>query len=360
MQSLTEHDIAAQRLVNQRVGSGQCQTPADVVRWMGALQAQDYGQALWAVGSRLQQPSLKAVEAATEAGEILRTWPMRGTVHYVPAQDARWMLQLGAARMLANDARRMRQLDLDDKLMARCSELLTGALQGGKRLPRAAVLQVLETAGVSTKNGRGYHILWHLSQKGLLCIGPHQGKQQTFALLDEWAPQPQHYNRDQALAVLAERYFTGHGPATLQDFGWWSGLPAADAKRALEMAAPHLHSVTLGKSAYWYKTLHDTAAARGVHLLAGFDEYLLGYRDRTAVMQLEHSNHVIPGGNGVFRPILVVDGQVVGTWQRKIAKTTVTVTVTPFAPVKNLAKQCQPAAQAYAGFHGLQLRLVTT
>ncbi len=342
-------NIARNRLFSQRISGGGFTRAEDVVKWMGAMQAQDYGQALWAIGVRMQAGTIQDVLQAIAAGKILRTWPMRGTMHFVPAEDARWMLQLSAARMVAGDARRLKQLELDEAIIEHCKQLFTDALSGGKRLSRPAMMALLEQAGIATTGGRGYYILWHAAQSGLICVGPMEGKQQTFALLDEWAPGARMLSREEALAELAGRYFASRGPATVQDFAWWSGLPMSDAKTGLEAAKVKLTSEIIDGKEYWLSSSSPALVdeATGTVLLPGFDEYLLGYKDRSAVLAAEHAAKVIPGGNGVFQPIIVVGGQVVGAWKRTIKKTKVEVALTPFAERDQAGPQLQEAISRY-------------
>lgn len=255
---MTPSDMAYRRLYNQRIVGPRCADPAEVVRWLGAMQAQDYHQALWATGLRSRRSTVADVEQAIADGKILRTWPMRGTIHFVPSEDARWMLQLTASRVLARDGRRQEQLGLDEAIMERCKELFYDALQGGRRLLRSEMLSLLEAAGISTSNQRGYHILWYVSQTGLICLGPMQDKQQTFVLLDEWAPGVRALSRKEALGELATRYFASHSPATIHDCAWWTGLTVADAKAGLESARSGLISIAVIHSCQW-KGLLDAA-----------------------------------------------------------------------------------------------------
>jgi hypothetical protein len=349
--------IAAWRLLGQRIGAARFEKPEDVVRWMGALQAQDYGQALWAVGLRMRTATVVDIEQAIADRTIIRTWPMRGTIHFVPAEDAKWMLQLGAARRLATDGHRMAQLELDAAIMGRCGQLCYDALHSGRQLSRPELLQLLEQAGISTSGQRGYHILWYLAQSGLICLGPMQGKQQTFVLLDEWAPHARELPRAEALAELARRYFASHAPATLHDFAWWSGLTVGDARAGLEAAKPGLIAEKLNEVEYWMPSvaLGETPDPSGVHLLPSFDEYLLGYRDRSAVLAAEHAQKVVPGSNGMFQPIIVVDGQVVGIWKRVVKKSAVAITFHPFAQFDSADERVTAASERYSAFLGLPL-----
>ncbi len=215
--------LAEQRLRNRCIAAPWVQTPEAVVGWMGALQAQDYHQALWAVGARLAEPSLAQVGQAIAAGAILRTWPMRGTIHQVLPQGAAWMLALSAERMMRRDQLRLRQLDLDAATLDRAQTVLRDALRGGRRLTRPATLQLLEDKGIPRGGARGHHLLGHSALRGLICLGPHEGKQPTFMLLEEWAGKPIRLSREEGLARLAARYMNRHGPPTLADFAWWSG-----------------------------------------------------------------------------------------------------------------------------------------
>lgn len=359
---VTHSDIVDRRLLNQRIGGEQFETPEEVVRWMGAIQAQDYLQALWAIGLRMRQATVTQVEQAIADGKIIRTWPMRGTIHFVAPEDARWMLKLSASRMIAADKRRLEQLELDYAIIERCQTLFYDALQGGKRLPRSDMMRLLEDAGISAKNQRGYHILWHSAHTGLICIGPRQDKEQTFVLLDEWAPHTRELSREEALAELARRYFTGHGPATIHDFAWWAGLTVMDAKAGLEATKSGLLSEKIDGKAYWMAQDtpdHGVYDPSRVHLLPGFDEYLLGYKDRGAVLAAEHAPKIVPGANGIFLPTIVVAGQVAGTWKRTLKKTSVDIAVSLFTHHGASEASIIEAAQCYSAFLGLPLSSTT-
>lgn len=352
-------ELAHARLHAQQLTGHTCTQPAQVVARLGAVQAQDYASALWAIGSRLPQATVATVEQAIADGAIVRTWPMRGTLHFVAAADVRWMLALLTPRIVAASARRRQQLALDDATFARSKGVCLAALHGGRCLSREALYQALEQAQIATAGQRGYHILWRLAQDGVICGGPPAGKQQTFVLLDDWAPPAPVLSHDAALAELARRYFTGHGPATVQDFAWWSGLPAAAARAGLDMVRQQLLSVTVAGEHYWLADGGASLQPRPDHayLLPGFDEYLLGYRDRRAVLKPEHSGAVVPGNNGVFMPTIALDGRIAGTWKRTIGRGAVAVAYHPFAPLSDSQRHTlDDAAARYARFLGLALR----
>ena len=353
---MADTEIARQRLANQRIDAEKFEKPEEVVRWLGAMQAQDYPQALWAVGLRLQSATVADVERAINEGKIVRTWPMRGTLHFVPPEDVRWRLELSASRILARDGRRLEQLGLDLEIIDRCKELFHEALKGNRRLTRPEMMQVLEKAGIGTEKQRGYHILWYLSQDALICPGPMQGKQQTFVLLDEWVPDARELSREDSLAELAGRYFASHGPATVHDFAWWSGLTVTEARSGVEAKEADLVSEKIDGKEYWTAADAPDHTARdgsGIHLLPAFDEYLLGYKDRAAALTAEDALRVIPGKNGIFLPTIVVDGLIVGTWKRKLKKNTVDITLTPFEDADGLEERATGAARAYRDFVGV-------
>ena len=342
-------NIARQRLRNQHLARPQFHNPGDVVAWLGAVQAQDYLGALWAVGLRTRRAIEGDVEQAIADRAIIRTWPLRGTLHFVAPADVRWMLKYLAPRIVARSSLRHKQLELDAAIFTRSTKVIVKALQGGRQRTRAAMYAVLEAARISTAGGRGLHILWKIAHDGVICFGTRRGKQHTFVLLNEWVPPARMPERDEALAELARRYFTSHGLATLQDFGWWSGLAAADARSAVEMVRPHLLQATIDGQAYWLPSSKPAAgrAARMSFLLPAFDEYTVAYRDRSAVLATRWAN----AGAGALSPTIVIDGQVVGTWTRTRKDDTVVITPLPFAKLGDAGTHAvAAAAQRYRRF----------
>jgi hypothetical protein len=248
---MTFADIPFYRLKNQQITPSAFKDPAEVVRWFGAIQAQDYFGALWAIGLRLKNHTESDIEKAIAQGSIIRTWPMRGTLHFTTPEDVRWMLELLAPRATARAAGNYRQAGLDNKLFSRIRKLFLKALEGGNQLTRQELYQVLERAKISTAEQRGLHILGFLAQEGLICFGPRIGKQPSFVLLDEWIPPAKKLDREEALAKLAITYFSSRGPATQQDFAWWSGLTTKDAGMALDLVKNKLTSLAIEKQSYW-------------------------------------------------------------------------------------------------------------
>jgi hypothetical protein len=358
---MTSREIANHRLLNQRIVGSKCITPGEVVAALGAMQAQDYAGALWAIGLRLPESTETTVEQAIADGTIIRTWPLRGTLHFVPSADVRWMLSLTAPRILAGSEGRHKQLELDNAVLAKSQTLIENALRGGGRMTRSAVFDLLERGGIPTTGQRGIHILQWLAMRSVLCFGPRESKQPTFVLLDEWAPKSRHLEKDEALAELARIYFTGHGPAALRDFIWWSGLKVSDAKTGIDMISERLTKETMCGTDYWM--LQETPAKRDVqpdvHLLPGFDEYLLGYKNRDDVLDPTDANKIAPGRNGMFLSSIVINGRVAGLWKRTADRKSVMLMMNPFAPLKkNSIRSIAMAAERYGRYIGRQVELI--
>lgn len=358
LENIAHRRLLHQQIAQPRVEHSSFDHASQVVDWMGAMQAQDYGQALWAVALRTTAATQTNVEQAIAERSIVVTWLMRGTIHLVSARDVRWILELCAPRNLVAVQSRLKQLELDVRTLGRCEQLFQNALAGRSPVTRSTMFELLKQEGINSTGQRGYHILWHLSQTGLICFGSRQGKEQTFVLLDEWVPDAPTKSRDSSLAELAKRYFTSRGPATVHDFATWAGLTLRDARAGLESVQDQLVSETRDQTEFWWT---DNAVggivAQGsdVHLLPGFDEYILGYKNRLDVITVEHAARIVPGGNGVFLPIIVIDGQVVGTWKRKVKRHGIQVLLEPFHKIVALEERIYEVVLRYCSFVGLPL-----
>ncbi|HBN07948.1 MAG TPA: winged helix DNA-binding domain-containing protein, partial [Cyanobacteria bacterium UBA8530] len=258
-----------------------------------------------------------------------------------------------------NSAPRQRSLELDEATFQQSKRLFFEALQGDKQLTRREMFALLNQANISTAGQRGYYLLWRNAQEGSICFGPMRDKQQTFVLLDEWAPNAKRMERDQALAELANRYFSSRGPATLQDFVWWSGLKVADARAGLEAIASQLRSKKIDDQTYWMPPDRESlpSISPQAHLLPGFDEYLLAYKDRSAMLETQHSQIISPGG-GMFRSTIVLNGRVFGAWRRVIKKGGVSIALQPFGtPDEAENRALFKAASDYGEFLGMPVSL---
>lgn len=349
-------NIAHLRLVNQQIVDRPFSQAEETVAWLGAMQGQDYSGTLWAIGLRMREATEQTIEQALVDRRIVRTWPMRGTLHVVAAQDVRWLLHLLTPRMIAQTAGRYRQLELDEATFAASQALFVHVLQGGKQVTREEIYEPLEQANIATTGQRGYHLLVRAAQEGVICFGAPRGNQQTFTLLDEWVAPTKPLTREEALAELAQRYFTSHGPATLPDLMRWAGITTAEAKIGLAAVEKALIQETVEGVAYWMSPAMTDAPINStdLYLLPGFDEYILGYGKRDAVLDLAHAQAICPGGNGVYASTLVVNGRVVGTWKRTVKKRSVQITPNLFRALTDVEQEAfMAAAERYATFLGL-------
>ncbi|MFD5276516.1 winged helix DNA-binding domain-containing protein [Pseudarthrobacter sp. NPDC058362] len=293
---------------------------ADIVRWMTAMQAQDFQAALWAVGVRLQGGGLSMVRAALDSGAIVRSWPMRGTLHLVAPEDLRWMLELTADRLTKGMAARHRELGITWADVEKCRDLALDHISSAGPVSRSELFALFDAAGQATQGQRGIHILGTLCRHGRLVLGPLAGNQQLLVAFDDWIPASRRLERAEAVAEWLLRYVRSHGPATVHDFAWWTQLPLTEVRAALAEVRGQLAELEFDGSAYWMSpgtaALQDATvpAGRSVLLLPGFDEFLLGYKDRSLVLPPEYADHIVPGGNGVFKKTVVAAGEVIGTW----------------------------------------------
>jgi hypothetical protein len=293
--------------------------PADVVRWLVAMQSQDYGPAKWSVGARLRSGDDAALDRAYARGTILRTHVLRPTWHFVLPDDIRWLLDLTGPR-----ARKMMsyydgQLGIDARLTRRTIDRFVKALEREGRMTRTELADELERGKIEARGQRLNHIVMNAELAGAICSGGLRGKQHTYALLDERAPKARRLDRDEALAELTRRYFTSHGPATVKDFSWWASLPMSDIRRGLAMAGDALASEDVDGRAFWFASGARTPAAgpAKAHLLQAYDELIVGYTDSRFLLDLAgHVPKQTPAERIVFPGALVIGTQVVGHWKR--------------------------------------------
>lgn len=352
-------DILRLRLFNQQISENTLKTAGELVSWLGAIQAQDYAGAKWSIGLRVKNLNETGVEKAIENRTIVRTWPMRGTLHFVAAEDVRWMLRLLIPRIMAGMAGRNRQLELDDAVFNKSQDLLLKAMEGGKQLMRSEVYAILEENKIATTGQRGIHIINYLAQKQVLCHGLHNEKQATYVLLDDWIPESKKLEEEEALAEIALRYFKSHGPATIQDFAWWTGLKLSDARKGIAANARALSEKEVEGHIFLFPAgLPDNRPARSVHLLPGFDEYMLGYTNRVLMTGEENLSRIVPGNNGMFMPTIVVDGKVKGLWKRTVKKDKVHIELLPFETLnKETLQRINTAANRYSKYTSKEIKL---
>lgn len=323
---MNRYDISNLRLASQQIARTKFRSPKEIVGWMGAMQAQDFNMAKWAIGLRLNNATEESIELAIDSGEIIRTHLLRPTWHFVSADDIYWMLDLSATRILSSMKGRNKQLELTDKIFKKSFKIMGKVLRDGNHLTRKELVNELNKANIATDNFRSSHILFTAELEGIICNGKMIGKQTSYSLLNERIQKPGTIKKEEALAKLAEKYFESHCPATASDFAWWSGLSVADAKRAIEMIKRNFISEKINSEEYWFhssfsspKKLNDAG-----FLLPAFDEFLISYKDRTAAIIPEDHGKAF-SNNGIFWPTIVIKGQVKGTWKREIKKDTLII-----------------------------------
>ena len=359
---LTDENFLQQRLHHQQVASCKFQTPGNLVKWMGAMQAQDYPASLWAIGLRIHGISEKDVEKVIANKKIIRTWPMRGTLHFVAPEDVRWMLQLLTPRIVARSAGIYKTAGLDDKIFSKSRKLIAKELEGDKQLTRAEIYALLEKAKVSTGAQRGLHILGRLAQEGLICLAARKGKQQTFSLLEEWVPKAKILQGDEALNEIALRYFSSHGPATVYDFSWWSGLTTTEAKKALQMAQHSLVKQTKEGRDYWSgkNTEAYGEALEKTYLLPNFDEYAVGYTDRQALVD-DANERRVKTSFSFLNASIITNGKITGFWKRSLTKDEVLLEAKVFSTLSKTAmRSLEAEAKRYGNFLGMPVKLILT
>ena len=315
--------IAARRLRAQRLTGEPFTSPVAAVRWLGAVQSQDYSGAKWALGQRCRRATEAELDRLFDDGAILRTHLMRPTWHFVLPEDVRWLLDLTAPRIHPGLAARHHELELDDVVIARASSAFATALDGGRHLTRADLGDVLRSAGISPDGQRLPHLLMRAELDGLIVSGPRHGKQFTYALLEERVPKARARDRAEAVAELARRYFRSHGPAQVHDFSWWSGLTVTDSRTGIALAGSALDHQTIGGKDYWFDAKAGPVSETHVvaHLLPNFDEYTVGYRDRAAAVHPDRPfEPALFAFGSILANVLTIGGRVRGSWRRTIVK----------------------------------------
>jgi len=328
--------------------------PDDLVAWMGVVQAQDYPAAKWGIGLRLPDNQATDIEEAISKRKIVRTWALRGTLHILTAADIRWVLALVCRTVIARHTLYDRRYGLDDTTFEQSHALLANVLQGGKQLTRKELAAIFEQNKISTKGLRFTFLLYRAALEGVICFGPMRGKQQTFTLLDEWVPPFPVKDREDALAELSRRFFASHGPATIKDFAWWSGLTASDSREAVELIKGKLVTEKDGDLTYWRSLDQEQPEANesipNVQLVPDFDEYLVGYTDRLALFH-PRIDRKVDLSFGLLGPTILIDGRIAGTWKRTFEKKTVVINCQPYYPLNSSEREyVEAAANRFASF----------
>lgn len=331
-------EIARHRLYSLGIESDSFQSAVEIVGRLGAVQAQEYAQSKWSLGLRSQKLKDSDIEKSFTKGDILRTHLLRPTWHFVAAKNIHWLLMLTAPRVNAINAYMYRQLELDNKVFNKTSKILVKCLQGGKYLTRNAINEQFRKSKIMAEGHRLSYIMMKAELEGIICSGPRDGNQFTYALLDERVPAVKRKNKEEALVELTTRYFKSRGPATLHDFSTWSGLTFADCKKGLENCKDQFANVRVGKNDYYFSASSSgKPKSDKIHLLPVYDEFIMGYKNRDPV--LVYSNGLRQKGTFSFDSTIVLDGQIIGTWKRTIGKNEIDVRYDFFKPLSKKQKR---------------------
>jgi hypothetical protein len=345
-------DIPRLRLHNTGLDTSPFESPEAVVEHLGAVQAQDFAAAKWSVGLRMQNATDDTVEKAFNEGKFFRIHVMRPTWHFIMPENIQWMLELTAPRVKRILAPYDPKLDITPELLHQTQKAFTEALQGKKLLTRTELADILEQHKISARGQRLNHIVMHAELDALICSGPRRGKQFTYGLLEEMIPKTKKLSRDEALAKLALKYFTGHGPAQLKDFAWWSGLRVKDAQKGLAAAEGNLTKETIEDKTYLFVENSKLPKHRKLEafLLSIYDEYTIGYKDRSALGDRRCFEELIQMGNALTA-VMVFGGKIVGTWKKTVKRDLIEIRLSPFAKLYAEEESAfENAANRYGAF----------
>lgn len=351
-------EIADLRLNSQQLRGTSLKTANDMVRWFTAVQAQEYALSKWGLGLRLPHLKDTDIEQELTEGKILRTHLLRPTWHFVTSGDIRWLLKLTAPRVNAVSASMYRQLELDDKAFKKYNKILGKILKGGKHLTREEIRSEFNINKIETKGLRFLYILARGELDGIICSGARKGNQSTYALLDERVPHSREPGWDEALAELTIRYFQSRGPATVDDFSTWSGLTKSDCRKGIEICRYRVDTIRSGKNEYYLLPGANpvTKPSTSMFLLPPYDEYIMGYRDRSAI--LEFKERVRFGFQSRFDSTIIYNGQIIGTWKRIAGRKEIQLDYDLFGKLsKSQERELEKIVRRFGSFNNLPVSI---
>lgn len=289
---------------------------------MTCLQSQDFKQSKRAIASRISPSCTEEdIHQAYNDGRIVRTRTQRGTIHTVATEDAGRIVKLCAAKTLSGFKKRRAYLWISEETAELALDTLRKVLRGNKALTRNQIAQYFGEAGIAMQTGWNYHLLCYAGSLGLIVQWPIIDGEPAFVLYDEHAKTKKNFTDLDAIRELSLRYFSSHGPATIEDFARWSGLGKTEIKKGIAECGENLQAQEIEGKIYYCRNgsgmnpPHPPLLKReaNAHFIAWFDEFLLGYKDRTATLELDHHRLVDVSRNGVFKPTVIIDGKTVAT-----------------------------------------------
>lgn len=353
-------DIGKLRLESQQLNETTLKTAKDMVSWFGAVQGQEYAQTKWGLGLRLPHLVDNDIEKELSDGNLLRTHLLRPTWHFVASDDIHWLLKLTAPRVNAANAFMYRKLELNDAVFNKCNAILTNLLQGNKHLTRIEINDEFKKNKIEAQGHRLSYIMMRGELDGIICSGIRRGNQFTYALMSERVPKSKMLSKEEALAELAKRYYCSRGPATVTDFSTWSGLSLADCKQGIELSKSYFNKITVEKREYYFSnqlTLDERPFAK-IHLLPIYDEFIMGYKDRSAILEFKHS--LSPNPPLQFGCMIICDGQIIGTWKRTIGKKQIDLVYDLFISLNSTQnEEFENIIQRFASFNNLIIKRIS-
>jgi hypothetical protein len=352
--------ISSLRSFNQQITVSKFKTAQEIASWLGAIQAQDYNMAKWALGIRLQNSTEIFINKEIDSGSIIRTHLLRPTWHFVSSNDIYWIQELTAPQIKSSLKYRDKQLGLTDNIFRKCNRIFEKILRDKNHKTREELIQELINARIKVDNNRASHIFLRAEIDGIICSGKQKGGKPTYAILAEWVPIKNRIYRDEALKELALRYFSSRGPATVQDFSWWSGLSSSNSKLALELNKSNLISETIENKTFWFvdSSRLTKLINKESYLLPAYDEFLISYRDRTASL-LSIDNKKTISDNGIFYPTILMGGQIIGTWKRNIKDNHIILKINLFKTDNpDFGRICGKSISRYSKFYDKETEII--
>jgi hypothetical protein len=346
-------EIGNYRMISQQLVSPKKISVKEMVTWLGAVQAQEYGPTKWGLGIRLPHLNDQDIENDFTAGKILRTHLLRPTWHFVTAEDIRWLLMLTAPRVTMANAYMYRKLELDETVFKKCNTILIHSLQGGKQKTRAALNETFKENKIIAEGHRLSYIMMQAELKGILCSGAREGNEFTYALLEERVKPVKPMSQEEALAELSLRYFNSKGPATVKDFSTWSGLTLTDCRKGIELIKKKLSAEKIGEEIYYFNStiLKHTKPSQAIFLLPLYDELIMGYKDRTPMMLYRDRTK---SKKLLYDNMIVSEGRIIGCWRRELKTKSIRIEYDFLQkPSVEQAKAFEKSLARYKEFTGL-------
>ena len=350
---MTLDEISKLRLNNQQITQKQFKQPGEVVKWMGAIQAQDLNMAKWAIGVRLSGALENDIDKAIDQGRIIRTHILRPTWHFVAAEHLHPLLLLSAPRIKAATQSRNRQLGIDERLIKKTKRIIEKQILNNGHALRQELVTEFGKAKINLGDNMAAHLLMEAEIDGFICSGKLKNGNHTYALTDERIPKTSIHNKEEALALVSKLYFRSHGPATVNDFAWWSGLTIKESRLGIDLIKKDMHSFKINTDEYWYYE-HNTITTVShdrIDLLPAYDELIVAYKNRASLIPNKNIERIILR-NGIFKPVIIKNGKTIGVWKRNTIKGILHIEYQLFNNTNNRKIEIHRNFEKYGAFTG--------